>query len=83
MKVLNKVEVDNCIENMNNNTIFLSNNKFIFNKSNYMECNTLKVYDIDNPNYFETIEIQSNLYNNYLFIELETKDIKLLSISFI
>jgi len=81
MKLLNKIQLNETINetdlNLNNKTIYLDDNKFLFKIDNN-ENRSIIIYDINDSNKFELVELPSN-FTNYI-IELETKQIKLYSI---
>lgn len=78
MKILNKIQLNET--DLNNDTIYLDDHKFLL-KVNNKENTSIIIYDMNDRNKFELVELQSNLTNN-IIVELETKQIKLYSILF-
>lgn len=80
MKILNKIKVNQNFNDLslNNDTIYLDEHKFLL-KVNNKENTSIIIYDIDDSDKFELVELQSNLTNN-MIVELETKQIKLFTI---
>jgi len=80
MKILNKIKVNKNFNDLflNNNTIYLDDHKFLL-KIDDNENTSIIIYDINDSDKFELVELQSNLTNN-MIVELETKQIKLFTI---
>jgi hypothetical protein len=78
MKILNKITNSNNDLFYNNDTIYLDDHKFLYKVNNHT-INLLKVYDINDPEKYECIELERGLERNKI-IELETKEIKLFTI---
>jgi len=80
MKILNTIKVNKNFNDLflNNNTIYLDDHKFLL-KIDDNENTSIIIYDINDSDKFELVELQSNLTNN-MIVELETKQIKLFTI---